>query len=125
MDKQVIKKARGTKGQCEVCGKRVGKGDEFVDTGYDGHGGLTGLRHKTCINGQPWWIKKEIKGGKGMTKAYAERAMQLGYKYEVLDDGQGKHISYHYTYEAAAQKASKNMQWRVLDLRHYTSPDGH
>lgn len=58
MTEQVIKKARGLKGHCEVCQKWVVKGDEFVDTGHDGHGGLTGLRHKACSNGKPWWVKE-------------------------------------------------------------------
>ena len=56
MKDTVYKRARGLKGQCEVCHKWVRKGDYFTTSGTDGHGALTGLTHKDCIGGKPYWL---------------------------------------------------------------------
>ena len=48
MDNKTYKKARDLKGQCEACRQWVRKGDYFTTSGNDGHGALTGLRHKSC-----------------------------------------------------------------------------
>ena len=48
-EEKIYKKARSSKGWCEICGHFVNKGDYFTTSGPDGHGALTGLTHKDCI----------------------------------------------------------------------------
>ena len=47
-ENKVYKKARSLKGQCEICGHYIRKGDSYSTTGSDGHSALCGLRHKKC-----------------------------------------------------------------------------
>ena len=49
MEVKTYKRARSLKGRCEICQKWVRKGESFTTTGTDGHGALTGLAHKDCM----------------------------------------------------------------------------
>ena len=49
METPLYKKARSSRGWCEICHHWVHKGEYYTTSGTDGHGALTGLVHQTCV----------------------------------------------------------------------------